>query len=108
MQKADTLEEIESQICKHRFVLLLISRPDCSVCQAVRPQIEQLLAKKSKIYGMYINADEVTEFAGAYSVFTVPVVIVLAEGKEMLRKARFIPMGEMEIQLTRLISTYIE
>ncbi|SDM76166.1 thioredoxin family protein [Sediminibacillus halophilus] len=108
MEKAESLEEVEEQIRKHRLVLLLISRPDCSVCQAVKPQIEDLLEKKREIHGVYINADQVTEVASAYAVFTVPVVIVLAEGKEMLRKARFIPMVELENQLTKLVSAYIE
>ncbi|QTM98571.1 thioredoxin [Sediminibacillus dalangtanensis] len=108
MEKAESLSEIEARIRKHRLVLLLISRPNCSVCQAVRPQIEELLLKKSEIHGFHIDADQVTEIAGAYSVFAVPAVIVLAEGKEMLRKVRFIPMGELEKQLTQLISAYIE
>ncbi|WP_053217134.1 thioredoxin family protein [Virgibacillus senegalensis] len=108
MLKVESLEEINQEVQEHRFILLLISRRNCSVCQAVRPQIEQLLSRKDLVQGIYVDADEVTEIAGAYSVFTVPAVIVLADGKEMFRKVRFIPMEELSIQLTKLLSAYTE
>ncbi|MFQ3544026.1 hypothetical protein Q7A53_08060 [Halobacillus rhizosphaerae] len=48
------------------------------------------------------DAAEIREVAGAFSVFTAPVVLVFAEGKEWFRRARFVPMGELQQELTKL------
>ncbi len=104
MNKVHSLEEIKSTLEEEKIVLLYISRTNCSVCHALLPQVEQLLGSYPSIVSVHANADEIPEIAGEYSIFTVPVLIIFIEGKEMLRKARFVPIDELNQQLTRLIS----
>ncbi len=49
-----------------------------------------------------VDADEVPDLAGAYSIFTVPVVLYFVEGKRVARRARFVPIGELTYQLERI------
>lgn len=104
MKKVHSLTEIHSTISNHQFCLLYISRQDCTVCHGLLPQVEEVLGEFPQVFSIRVDADEVPEIAGEFSVFTVPVVLVFAEGKEMIRKARFIPIGEFKGELSKLIS----
>ncbi|MDQ0214382.1 thioredoxin-like negative regulator of GroEL [Oikeobacillus pervagus] len=108
MNSVRTLEDLQSTIEKSKLSIIYISRPDCSVCHGLLPQIEKVLVEDfPQVVSLHVNADEIPEIAGVYSIFTVPVVIVFVEGKEMFRKARFVPIEEFRSQLSRLV-TFME
>lgn len=48
------------------------------------------------------NAEEIPEIAGHFSIFTVPVLILFANGKEMLREARFVHVEEYRNKVSRI------
>ncbi|RWZ58112.1 thioredoxin [Halobacillus fulvus] len=102
MQKLDSIEGIQSFTNEETLSLVYISQPNCSVCHALLPQVEELLEDYPKISSAHVDAHKVPEVAGEYSVMTVPAILVFSEGKEMLRKARFVPMGELNQQLAKL------
>ena len=104
MQEAQSLEQVQSFVKSEKISLLYISRPNCSVCVSLLPQVEELLEDYPQVQTLYVNADEITEIAGDYSIFTVPVIIVSVEGKEMFRKARIVPMDELNHQLHKITS----
>ncbi|CAM3826404.1 thioredoxin family protein [Mesobacillus zeae] len=49
-----------------------------------------------------VNAGEVTEIAGYLMAFTAPVLVLFADGKEVLREARFVPIEKLRNQLHRI------
>ncbi|WP_100331977.1 thioredoxin family protein [Bacillus xiapuensis] len=99
-----SLSVLRQQLADDKLALLYISRPSCSVCHAVLPQVEQLLTRYPRVQAYHVNADEMPEIAGEFSVFTIPAVIFFANGKEMFRKARFIPMDELDCQIQKISS----
>ncbi|WP_064094369.1 thioredoxin family protein [Rossellomorea aquimaris] len=104
MKAIHTLHSISNLIQQEKLVLLYISRPNCSVCHALLPQVEQVLKEYPSMVSIHADADEIPEIAGEFSIFTVPVVIVFVEGKEMFRKARFVPIEELKGQIQRLVT----
>ncbi|MCA0971976.1 thioredoxin family protein [Halobacillus litoralis] len=102
MQSLHSIEEMDPFIQQEAITLLYISQPNCSVCHALLPQVEELLEDYPSIQARHMDASEVPEVAGSLSVMTVPAVLVFVEGKEMFRKARFVPMGELNQQLAKL------
>ncbi|KGP74427.1 thioredoxin [Pontibacillus yanchengensis Y32] len=106
MKRAQSIEEVRSFVQQEDISILYISRPNCSVCHSLLPQIEELLEDYQKVTTLYVDADEIPEIAGEYEIFTVPVLIVSVEGREMFRKARIIPIEELNQQLGKLYSAY--
>ncbi|MEG9297529.1 thioredoxin family protein [Mangrovibacillus sp. Mu-81] len=106
MKEFHTLESIKYTVETERMVLLYISRPNCSVCHALLPQVEEVLKGYPGIVSIHADAEAIPEIAGEYSIFTVPVLIVFIEGKEMLRKARFVPIDELNHGLSRLATMF--
>lgn len=53
-----------------------------------------------------VNTEEVEEIAGYLSVFTVPVLILFMDGKEMLREARIVHLDEFQIKVSKIHNGY--
>lgn len=100
--KISSINMADHFIKEHQLAFLYISRPDCSVCHGLLPQVQELMKKYPKIHLGHINADEVEEVAGRFSVFTVPVLLLFVDGKEYLREARIVHMQLLEDKMDRI------
>ncbi|MDP4526221.1 thioredoxin family protein [Bacillus halotolerans] len=103
-----SLNAIENFINRHQLNFIYISRPSCTVCHAVLPQLRELLEQFPHIKLGHVNADRVEEVAGRFSVFTVPVLLLFIEGTEFLREARFVHFEQLEQKLKRVYQLYEE
>lgn len=101
MDKLNSIEEGRNFIKANKLALLYISTENCSVCHALLPKVEEMLLRYPSIVSKKIDGGEVAEVAGEFSVFTVPAIIFYIEGKEIIRKARFISMDELEWSIER-------
>ena len=87
-----------------RVVLLYFSTPACSVCHSLKPKLKELLsAHFPSVQIRFIDVERHAEIAARYRVFTVPVIIVFAEGREAIRKSRFINLDEFREEMERLL-----
>lgn len=92
-------EAIEAQIAALPKLLIHFSAPSCNVCTAVGPRVEALATE----YGWPvadINVETHLEVAAQRLVFTVPTVLLLQNGKELLRESRFIAYDKIERLMT--------
>lgn len=87
-----SIEAIDSFIGSNELSFLYISLPNCSVCHGLLPQVQQLMEKYPKIHLGHIDASDVEEVAGHFSVFTAPVLLLFVNGKEYIREARIVHM----------------
>lgn len=55
-----------------------------------------------RIESRFVNAGKVTEIAGFLMAFTVPVISLYLDGREVLREARFIPVEKLRDDLKRI------
>src|SRR5699024_12726293 len=91
-----TIDEVDSFIDQHQLSFIYISRPDCSVCHGLLPQVQSLMNKYPESQLGHVNADEVKAVAGRFSIFTVPVLLLFVEGKEYISDARIVHMGQFD------------
>jgi thiol-disulfide isomerase/thioredoxin len=101
-QELTSLDMIDSFINDHRLAFLFISRPNCSVCHGLLPQVQALMEEYPKIHLGHINAEEVSEIASRFSIFTVPVLLLFVDGKEYLREARIVHMDLFNERINKL------
>lgn len=105
-KEAVSLEEIEQFTKTHPFSFLYLYKDNCSVCHAVQPQAAEVLKDFPQIQTMQANVSQLPLLAGKYTIFTVPVLLLFVDGKEVLRKARFVEMAEFKHQLARITEAY--
>ena len=99
-----TISDFESIIHESEapgMALFYFSRPACGVCSAIRPKVVSLLEEFPEVRSFYVNLDDVPEAAGQLSVLTIPAVLAYAEGKEIVREARYIAMDELAGKIRR-------
>lgn len=105
-EEAQNIEDVQVFLKHNHFSLVYVSRPDCGVCHAVLPQVRELLTAFPEVKMMKVDAEKIPAVAGQFSVFTVPAILFFVEGKEMIRKARFVIMAELEEQIAQLVENY--
>ncbi len=77
---------------------------DCSVCKVLKPKIENLLTTDfSKIPLRTIYIEEEAVLSAQFSVFTLPVLLILVDGKEQFRFVRSFSVLEVQEKLQRLV-----
>ncbi|NCA99552.1 MAG: thioredoxin [Clostridia bacterium] len=86
---------IEQAFSEVPLLLIHFSSPTCSVCHSTLPQLQQLAAAYA-VPVVDVSIDTHPEVAAQRLVFTVPTILVLAEGKEMLRESRFIGFDRID------------
>lgn len=96
-----TKEELHKLINDNDMMLVYFGSGSCSVCNAMKPKIEKLLLKYSKVKGVRVEVENSVELSANFNVFTIPVVILFIQGKETIRKARIISIENLEQEISR-------
>ncbi|HDQ14481.1 MAG TPA: thioredoxin [Sediminispirochaeta sp.] len=94
-------ENIDELLRSREMVLFYLSRPDCGVCDALRPRVAALMEEYPKVDTRYIDLSAYPEIAGRYSVFTIPGVILFVRGRETVRYARYLSVDQIEESVQR-------
>lgn len=106
MFKLSSLDEVNAFIEQNPLSFLYISRKDCGVCHVLLPQLEKLLENDFRIALGLIDAEEVKEIAGRFSVFSVPALLFFVEGKEFLRQTRFVHTDLLKEKINKIVGLY--
>ncbi len=106
MIELETLEDADAQVKQDRIVLLYFSLPDCGVCEAVRPKVEQMLADRPRIAAYEIGIGRLPAAAGRFEVFVAPTLLLFIEGKETIREARYFSMELLVEQIDRYLELF--
>ena len=102
MKQIKSFGEWLEVINRQKDLLLFVKTDNCSVCEGLYPQVEEL--EEDYPFTFYkVNAAKVPEIAGQLSLFTAPVVLLFSERKEYARFARFVQMEELKRRLGELV-----
>ncbi len=84
------------------FVMIIAKTKTCSTCAMIVPHLEKNLHHLDQFKQYQIFIDDIDEFRGKHVIFSVPTVLIYAEGKEILRESRFINIAKVN----RLLDAY--
>ena len=83
--------------------LIYFTGKTCGVCKVLKPKLLQAVHENfPKVNIRVVDVEEEVEFTGQSMVFTLPVVIIKADDKEMYRFARSFAVYEVLEKLKRL------
>jgi len=84
--------------------LLFFSGEHCGVCKVIKPRLlNEINTKFPEVTMRIIDTNQQMEFAAQHLVFTLPVVLIMLEGKEQYRFARSFSVFEVSDKLEHLI-----
>lgn len=83
--------------------LLYFSGEHCGVCKVLKPKlIEQVSTHYPEVKINIVDVQQEQALAAQHLVFTLPVVLIMVEGKEQYRFARSFSVMEVLDKLERL------
>jgi len=87
--------------------MFYFSTKKCGVCTVLKPKIINMITENyPKIKFVYIDTEENSEIAAQFSIFTVPSVTIFFDGKETIRKSRYMGVEEISEQINRPYSLF--
>jgi thioredoxin len=96
--------EINKFNSNSEITILFFYAPDCKLCIDLLPRLKQFFKDEfADIKFGYVNVYQEREFAAKKSVYAVPTLLLLSEGKELLRESRNFGLH----QLKKILSTHI-
>lgn len=98
----ETPEQLDAVLKQFPAVLLLFGAPSCGVCQALKPQIADLLTREFPQMALaYIDCEAQGEIAASYQVFSLPVVETVFDGKTFGRFSKVFSLGDLKGAIAR-------
>jgi len=88
-------DHLKQFMAEEKPFILYFSSSDCNVCHAVFPKL-MTLVDDHPIKVVKINIDDHVEIAGQLLIFTVPTILIMHEGREILRESRFIDFQKID------------
>ena len=101
MQKLKNYKQILNKIKKEKIFILYVSMNNCSIFHADIPKDEKIVNEEN-FPAYYIEATEIPEAIGQLSLFSVPVVILFYEGREIHRQAKIIDFKELDYRMKQI------
>lgn len=75
-------EMFENEIAKEGVTALIDFYADwCGPCKMVAPTIEALASELTDVKVCKVNVDEESELAAAFSVMSIPTIVLMRDGK---------------------------
>lgn len=97
------LAQVESFVAQNEAVLLYFKNDNCGPCQVLRPKVEELIQSEfPKMKMLVVDSQERPELNGHYAVFSNPTLLIFFDGKEYLRKSKYISITELQGEIARL------
>tara|TARA_R110002050_G_scaffold166306_1_gene296791 strand:- start:283 stop:657 length:375 start_codon:yes stop_codon:yes gene_type:complete len=95
-------ETLQTLIATETAVAVYFSAPNCGVCEALRPKVEEMLTSQfPAIKYVHVQIEKAPDISGTFGVFSAPTLLVFFEGKEFLRKVRLMSIPELANIISR-------
>ena len=108
MLELKSIDGIEEAI-KEGAVLLYVSAPNCSVCDALKPKVEALFGERfPKVRLFEANVAKVPELAGRFNIFSAPAILIFFDGQEFVREGRNVSLELLAQRLGKIYDVYFE
>lgn len=105
MQHRD-FEIFQNILQKNTYTIVFFEGKNCQVCHALLPKIQAIV--ESDFPGTpleIVNTDANPDIAGQYIVFTLPLILVFKQGREVVRIGGKNPIHEIKEKLKQTIVT---
>ncbi len=96
-------EDIHTLIHQNSLVILQFGSETCMPCHAIHQRIDCWQKKYPDVLTRYVSIEEYPERTAQLAVFSVPAVLVYAEGHEALRETGYFSLDEILEKTERYI-----
>ena len=96
-------QELRNRVQTEPAMLIYFKNDNCAPCLVLRPKVKELVDESfPNIEMIVIDSVEQPEFAGEFQVYANPTLLVFFDGKEYIRKSKFVAIPELRGEISRL------
>ena len=104
-----TPTKLREHLVMRPALLLYFKNDHCAPCVALRPKVRELVERHfPRMEMLVIDTLAQPELAGEFQVFANPTLLVFFEGKEYIRKSKYVSLPELEQEIGRLYNLVFE
>ena len=97
------VDSLKQKVESSKGIVLYFKNDLCGPCLALRPKVEALIKSKfDKMDFEIVDTVKQPELSNAFNVFSNPTILVFFEGKEYIRKSKYVSLSELEKEVSRL------
>jgi len=97
------LSEFQEAILNDAGLITYFYNDHCAPCKSLRPKVLEMVDQdfpKMKI--VFINSEKHPEISASYGIFSNPTLLVYFDGKEYVRKSKYVSIPELKTAIERL------
>ena len=96
-------QELRNRVQTEAAMLIYFKNDNCAPCIVLRPKVKELIdVSFPNIEMIVIDSIEQPEFAGEFQVYANPTLLVFFDGKEYIRKSKFVAIPQLKAEISRL------
>jgi thioredoxin 1 len=97
------LTQIQNTTSTIKACLLYFYSDNCAPCISLRPKVREMIENDfPKMQLFFANSENYPEISAAYGVYANPTILVFFDGKEYLRKSKYVSVSELNQDIERL------
>ena len=97
--KAELIKQIENE----KAIAVYFYNDNCAPCISLRPKVADLISESfPEIKLHYIDSLAFPEIPASYNVFSNPALLIFFEGKEYIRKSKYMSIPELHSEIERI------
>ncbi|WP_297632156.1 thioredoxin family protein [uncultured Clostridium sp.] len=104
MIQVSDINTIQNNIKENPITILYFTGLDCGACEAIKFKVDNIVKDYNKIFAMELSGEKHIDISAHFNVFSLPLLILYTEGKEVIRYSRSIDLLEFEKTIDRYYS----
>ena len=101
MEKLQNSEVFSRKIQESPLLVVQFGSAQCAPCTAIEAKLDRFTQAFPEVQSVYVSVEKFPETAASQNVFTVPAVLVFAEGRLTLREAGYFSLDALLERVSR-------
>ena len=85
MQTLSSAQALQTALADSPLVIVQFGSASCAPCAALKIKLDAFSAAHPEVSALYVPVEAFPEVSAQNSVFTVPTILLFAEGRESIR-----------------------
>jgi thioredoxin 1 len=105
MMEITESSQLHSILAEEPAVLVYYYNDSCAPCVSLRPKVVAMITDLFPLVKIvFVNASKNIELTAQFGIFSAPTILVVLNGKEVIRESKYVSVEELRSKIYRYYS----